>query len=85
MFQARLIIWSDIGHTPLTGRVGAFCDELLNEEIIVADKASAVDVAKSALANTRYGVLAHVAIPGLPNQNDRSIWVRESYPDPRGA
>lgn len=74
MFETTLFIWSNIGHTPLTKRVGAYCDELAKVVIMCADPGEALSRGRELLARTEHGYSGAFSMPDYPNQNTRSAF-----------
>lgn len=76
--KAEIRIWSEIGHTPLTNRVGSYCDELVCVVVDAATHAEAKAAGVALLKSTPHAVKGHVSMPELPNQNFRSTWMTKS-------
>lgn len=74
-YAATLVVWSRIGHTPLTGRTGAYCDELARVETTVSGPQDALDQLTALRNNTPHADKGHYYIPELPNQNYRTYWL----------
>lgn len=70
------IVWSRIGHTPLTGRVGAFCDELAKGTFTTdGSKEDAEEQLRKIVRDTPNAVKGGAVSYDHPNQNFRTIWV----------
>lgn len=77
-------IWSKIGHTPITGRAGAYCDVLLKENVDLANPKEAAAYVRAKLQTVPHADKGHFIIPEWPNQNVRSGWfTKSSIPAPR--
>ena len=71
--NATIRIWSRIGHTPLTGRGGAYCDELAVAEVVVSGVDAGIAKLRELLASTPHAEKGNVYSPTFPN-NFRSNW-----------
>ena len=76
MYDCQIKIWSEIGNTPITKRKGAYCDELYSNTIQVLDPEDAKNIIKELIRETEHAVSGHYYLPGYPNQNTRSNFVR---------
>lgn len=74
-YEAELVLWSRVGHTPLTKRQGAYCDELARKKVMVAGVSEARSALMHLAGQTPYSSKGYYYIPALPNQNIRSAWV----------
>lgn len=74
--KATIRVWSAIGHTPVTGRKGAYCDELVRVENVYSSVDEIVKTMRDTLENTRYGVDAHYDAPDAPN-NFKTGWMKK--------
>lgn len=74
-YGAEIRIWSAIGHTPITGRRGAYCDELAMECIDVAHPGEAREAAEKLKKQHPHAATAHFNVPSYPNQNIRTGWL----------
>lgn len=68
-------IWSANGHTPITNRGGAFCDQLSRTAMHCKTPADARKATLALIATTAHAVAGHFNMPDHPNQNIRSAWV----------
>jgi hypothetical protein len=75
-FKTIIIIWSDIGKTPITHREGAYCDELLHCETYCETPGEAIALAQKLLHETPHGYSAYYNMPEYPNQNTRNGFTR---------
>ena len=78
MLKVNVMVWSEIGHTPLTNRVGAYCDELVNEVTTCTSPEDAFEYVKGLMKHTKHASKAHYYIPEYWNQNLRSRWITMS-------
>jgi hypothetical protein len=74
MFIATLVVWSRIGHTPVTNRGGAYCDELARVEVSVASPEHALCMLAALFSETPHADRAYFNVPNWPNQNTRDGW-----------
>jgi hypothetical protein len=72
MYSTTIKLWSRNGHTPLTGRGGSFCDELLSLTIDCAGPSEAEQKALDYKNKTKGAYSCHYNMPDYPNQNTRS-------------
>lgn len=75
IYTAEIKLWSAIGDTPLTGRGGSFCDELVSVELNVLNPTDARTVVQNLIRSTPRAVKGYFNIPSWPNQNTRSAWL----------
>lgn len=68
-------VWSKIGNTPLTGRKGAYCDELAKVEIETASPEEAHAKTVEMLKTIPHAEKGHYYLPDWWNQNTRSNWL----------
>lgn len=68
-YQTIVVVWSNIGHTPLTNRAGACCDELVRVTIECKDHAEALQKTKQMIRETMHGHSGHFRMVDYPNQN----------------
>ena len=73
--KVEIRIWSAIGSTPITNRIGSFCDELVFVTVDAADLNDAKAQGKVLLASTPYAERGHISAPEWWNQNQRSTWL----------
>lgn len=73
--KANIVVWSEIGSTPLTGRIGSYCDELVKVTINVNSPVEAKAKVRELIANTKYASRGHFEMPEWWNQNERTGWV----------
>ena len=76
--KAEIIIWSAIGHTPITHRSGPYCDVLLETVREAANPHEAREIAKELMRSTPGADTAHFDLPEFWNQNTRTGWVKIS-------
>lgn len=76
MYTCTIKIWSDIGHTPITNRKGAYCDELKTFSIAVYSHEQAIENVKDAIRAIPHAVSGHYNIINYPNHNKASNFVR---------
>jgi hypothetical protein len=74
-YKTEIRVWSQIGHTPLTKRGGAYCDLLLLTEIECDGYGDARLQAETIMRALPSGARGHAHMPAHPNQNYRSIWI----------
>ena len=67
--EVRFKIWSNIGHTPVTHRKGAFCDVLAKGEFDAANPDEATAELQKRMKATPYAHLGAFFMPEYPNQN----------------
>lgn len=75
MFSTQIYIWSRIGHTPITNRGGAYCDELLVTTVDCADPSEAKAKVEQLILDTPHGYCGYFNMIDHPNQNTRSKYV----------
>ena len=73
--MAEVHVWSRIGHTPITNRKGAYCDELVHAMIEVSSPEDAHEKVLTIMENTPHAEKGHFNIPQWWNQNTRSSWL----------
>lgn len=73
--RAEIRIWSDVGHTPVTGRGSGFRDLLVDTTIDVTGPEDARAKARQLIRETPHGVTGHASLPTWWNQNEREHWV----------
>lgn len=80
-YACELVCWSAIGHTPLTNRGGAHCDELARKMVNVKDHADAKSKLIEFTNSTEHAVNGHAQLSvAYPNQNYRSqSYYRATY------
>lgn len=71
-YHTVIIVWSNIGHTPLTKRQGAYCDELLHFETECENPGEARALAQKLVRGVEHGYSAYYNLPEYPNQNTRN-------------
>jgi hypothetical protein len=76
--KAEIIIWSAIGHTPITHRSGSYCDVLLETVREVRNPEDAREIAKELMRSTPGADTAHFNLPEFWNQNTRTGWVKNT-------
>jgi hypothetical protein len=70
-YNTTIVVWSNIGHTPLTHRTGSYCDELLRIEVQCEDPAEARALTQKLVRETPHGYSGYYDLPDHPNQNTR--------------
>jgi hypothetical protein len=71
-YLTHVTIWSNIGHTPITGRTGSYCDELVNTYIECVDPADALAKVLEIKKSTPHAYGCHFNMIDYPNQNTKS-------------
>lgn len=71
-YPTTITVWSNIGHTPLTHRTGAYCDELLHFTTVCEDPAEAKALTQSLIKLIPHGYSGYYHMPDYPNQNIRN-------------
>lgn len=71
-YKTVIVIWSDVGNTPLTKRAGAFCDELLHFETECENPREAKTLTQKLVKQTQHGYSGYYNLPDYPNQNSRN-------------
>lgn len=75
-YDTTIVIWSDTGHTPITGRGGSYCDELVRTTVQCASPAEAMQLTREMMQKTKYAYMGHFNMLEYPNQNTRNQFVR---------
>ena len=75
-YSTEIVIWSAIGHTPVTKRKGSYCDEILRTELQCTSPTHAKECVKVLINNTEHARSGHFSMPDYPNQNTRNNFVR---------
>ena len=78
-YKTEIRIWSEIGHTPITGRPGEYCDELVHMTVWLPGHDAAADFVRNMLDLVPHAVTGHFAITNYPNQNLQSDWIGLSH------
>ena len=73
--NTKIIIWSQIGHTPKTNRNGSFCDELVNKEFNCDNPDEARKLTLELMKTTQYAARGYFNMPHWWNQNTKSAWL----------
>lgn len=73
--KTEIKVWSKIGHTPLTARVGAYCDELVSETADCTSPADAREYVLGVMKRTPHAHKGYFIMPEWDNQNIRSQWL----------
>lgn len=73
-YSATLYIWTNVGHTPITGRKGAFCDKLLEATVFVSSPDEARKILVEMAKITPHAHKGYYHLPKYPNQNLRHNW-----------
>ena len=71
-YRNNVFIWSNTGHTPITGRGQAFCDELVNTYIDCVDPADALTKVLEIKKATPHAHSCYFNMIDYPNQNTKS-------------
>lgn len=71
-YKTNIIIWSNIGNTPLTNRTGSYCDELVNMWVDCADPVEAKTKALEIKQQTSHAYSCYFIMPDYPNNNTKS-------------
>ncbi len=71
-YDTEIVIWSNIGHTPITNRTGAYCDELVRTTVQCANPDEALQITKKLIKETKHGYSGYFDMPEYPNQNTRN-------------
>lgn len=71
-YKTKIILWSKIGHCPVTNRKGDYCDEVARVEIYTIGPYDALEEARKLIKKTPHAFSGHYSIPEYPNQNVRS-------------
>ena len=71
-YKTQVIIWSDVGQTPITGRKGSFCDTLVDTYIDCTDPADALDKVLEIKKATPHAHSCWFNMEGYWNQNTKS-------------
>jgi hypothetical protein len=74
-YKTSIRIWSRIGSTPITNRVGAYCDVLTNAVVFCATPADAREATATLISQTPHAATGYFNMAGHPNQNTRQGWV----------
>lgn len=77
-YKTQVYVWSAIGHTPITGRVGSFCDELVVETVDTNGPEQARAYVADLLKRTAHAYSGYYYVNEYPNQNTRSSWLNRS-------
>lgn len=70
--KTQIKVWSKIGCTPITGRIGAFCDVLVDKSFDCESPVQAAELVAKLVEETHYAASGHYDMPEWPNQNDRN-------------
>ena len=71
-YKTIVKVWSDVGHTPITGRKGSYQDELVNVEIDCIDPTDAFNKVLDIKLQTPDAYSCYFFMPEYPNQNTNS-------------
>jgi len=71
-YKTQVYIWSAIGNTPITGRTGAYQDELVNTIIDCTDPSDALAKVLEIKKATPYADQCYFNMIDYPNQNTKS-------------
>jgi hypothetical protein len=72
--RTQIHIWSDIGHTPITNRSGAYCDVLVQTTVECDEPHEARAIVDNLLQTVPHAHKGHYYMPHYWNQNKRSDW-----------
>lgn len=75
-YDTTIVIWSDIGNTPITGRSGAYCDELIRTTVQCESPAEAMQLTREMMQQTQHAFKGYFNMPQYPNQNTRNRFIR---------
>lgn len=76
-YETEIKIWSRIGYTPITHRVGSFCDVLLETTILVENPEEAKEKLAQLMKATHHAASGYYYISEYPNQNVRSYFTQQ--------
>ena len=76
-YSTEIKIWSRIGYTPITHRVGSFCDVLLETNILVENPEEAKERLSKLMKATSHAASGYYYISEYPNQNVRSYFTHQ--------
>jgi hypothetical protein len=71
-YDTEIVIWSNIGHTPLTNRTGAYCDELVRVTVPCTNPGQALELTQKLIKETPHGYSGYFNMIEYPNQNTRN-------------
>jgi hypothetical protein len=71
-YRTNVLIWSNTGHTPITGRGKSFCDELVNTYIDCVDPADALTKVLEIKKATPHAHSCYFNMIDYPNQNTKA-------------
>jgi hypothetical protein len=71
-YRTNVLIWSNTGHTPITGRGQSFCDELVNTYIDCVDPADALVKVLELKQETPHAHACYFNMIDYPNQNTKA-------------
>lgn len=74
-YKTKLMIWSEVGHTPLTNRGGSYCDLLAEETGSFGSPYEARIALDKLLDSNSHAHKGYFEMPDHPNQNTRTDWV----------
>ena len=74
-YETLIVIWSRIGHTPITHRRGSYCDELDRCTIYCESPREAEFRLRELMEQTPHAYKGYYYLPDYPNQNVRDRWV----------
>lgn len=75
-YETIIVIWSNTGHTPITGRNGGYCDELVRTTVQCESPVEAAKITREIMQKTQYAYSGYFDMPEYPNQNTRNRFVR---------
>jgi hypothetical protein len=72
--KTEIRIWSRIGHTPITKRPGAYCDELVFADFDCETPTEAKHLVQQLIRDVPGADYGHFNMPEYWNHNTRSGW-----------
>jgi hypothetical protein len=74
-YPTEIVLWTKIGHTPLTGRSGSYCDELLRTTVLCENPAEAMALVRRLIQETEHADSGYFNVIEYPNQNTRNRFI----------
>ena len=71
-YQTTIVIWSNVGHTPITNRDGAYCDELVRMTAEFENPDQAKSFTRELVQKTEHGYMGYYHVIDYPNQNTKN-------------
>lgn len=75
-YETTIVIWSDVGSTPVTCRGGSYCDELVRTTVQCASPSEAIQFTREIMQKTKHAYMGYFDMLEYPNQNTRNQFVR---------